>query len=79
MKQTVLKMTQEFMGLQLHLWFISRLWSGRPHTAPPISKINNIKDLPLILLISLSSLLFLSKHPKQSFCYTFYSLTTSVV
>jgi len=49
---------------------------GRPHSADPVAKISKVKDLALILLISvfsLSSLHLLSrKHLKQSFCYTFY-------
>jgi len=51
---------------------MSRLWST---TAHPIAKISKVKDLALILLISVFSIKSYSVE-KQLFSYTFYSLTT---
>jgi len=60
-----------------HALHRKRLMSGLWSTAHPIAKISKLKDLALILLISVFSLYSPSvkrKHLKQSFCFTFYSL-----
>ena len=52
----------------------SCLGCGQTHTAHPTAKINKVKNLAQILLISvfsLSSHLLSKMHLKQSFCYTF--------
>ena len=54
---------------------------GRPHTAQPIAKMNKVKDLALILLISVLAyqvFIFCQKHLKQSFCYTLLPTHTAL-